>query len=179
MTEITESAAEHRPPDAPDDASLVAGTGLTKFLDPLRIPPLLRPKPGPGADLLTIKLQEAKLKLHSQLLATPLWTYAGHCPGPTIEVRRGQRLRVNWANQIDGHCPVVAVEVDYPPDDPPPPYFPQPGNTPGRAGVAPDPKVTKLRPWTAVHLHGARTNAGDDGIPENAVLPATRSSLST
>lgn len=67
--------------------------GLTKFLDPLRIPPVIRAPDG-SRRRLQITQSAAKTQLHSQLPPTPVWTYEGSFPGPTIEVRRGQQLDV-------------------------------------------------------------------------------------
>ncbi|MGH3782893.1 MAG: multicopper oxidase family protein, partial [Pseudonocardiaceae bacterium] len=131
-------------------------TRLTKFRDPLQIPPVLRPSP---MQLLTIRMRTTQVRLHSELPATRVWAYNGSFPGPTIEVRRGERLRVIWQNEITGGYPVTAVEVQNG----------TPG--PGRDGAAPLPDVAALPPWTVVHLHGARTGGANDGWPENAVLP--------
>lgn len=129
--------------------------GLTKYLDPLRIPPLRK-----AHDSLEIKLRGKKVQLHSQLPPTPVWTYEGHFPGPTIEVRSGQRLRVAWRNEITSAYPVTAVNVD----------IPNLTQGPGRDGTKPRPEVGELPAWTVVHLHGARTGAGNDGWTDNAVL---------
>lgn len=172
MTEVADSAVEvARPSGTSRGTTAGTGTRLTKFRDPLRIPPLLSPSAHRHGSRLTIELQRTELTLHSELPPTTLWTYAGHFPGPTIEVRRGQQLRVSWKNQLCGRYPIVAVEVEFPPDPDPSRPFPQPGNTPGRDGAPPIEDVANLPPWTVVHLHGARTSGGNDGLPENAVLP--------
>jgi o-aminophenol oxidase len=170
MTQETEPFVEVVGPPGTSRVELATGTGLTKFLDPLRMPPLLCPHPGQQAQYVTIEMCATELKLHSELPPTPLWTYAGYFPGPTIEVRRGQKLWVNWTNRIDGPYPVVAVELDRPvtPVEGP---FPQVGNTPGREEGQPRLEIAGLPPWNVVHLHGARTGGGNDGLPENAVLP--------
>ncbi|MGH3803214.1 MAG: multicopper oxidase domain-containing protein, partial [Pseudonocardiaceae bacterium] len=108
-------------------------------------------------------LRTERVTLHSQLPPTTVWTYNGSSPGPTIRLRRGQKLPVNWQNEITGNFPVTSVQVQS--ANP----FQTPG--PGRDGVAPRPEVAVLPPWTVVHLHGAETGAGNDGWPENAVLP--------
>jgi FtsP/CotA-like multicopper oxidase with cupredoxin domain len=136
---------------------------LTPFKDPLRIPPVLRPQERPdGPASLTIRLRAAAQRLHSELPPTPFWGYEGCLPGPTIEVRRGQRLRVEYVNDLpaDEGFPVPAVVA---------PNGTQ--NRPGREGRVADPGVTALRPWTVTHLHGGRTAAGSDGWTENAVFP--------
>jgi len=68
---------------------------LTPFKDPLPVPQILRPqemRDGPAS--LTIHVRAISQRLHSELPSTPVWGYEGSFPGPTIEVHRGQRLRV-------------------------------------------------------------------------------------
>ncbi|MFN2495440.1 MAG: multicopper oxidase family protein [Pseudonocardiaceae bacterium] len=170
MTELT-----HPPVDVPrpPDGGPQPARGLTKFLDPLRIPPVLRPDLGQDPHHLTVELQRTEVLLHSELPPTTVWAYAGHFPGPTIEVHRGHWLQVTWKNQLCGPYPLVAVEVPRDMTGPPGPTnpFPQVGNEPGREGAPPNQKVADLPPWTVVHLHGARTDGSNDGLPENAVLP--------
>jgi spore coat protein A len=145
----------------PADLAAPAGVsqlGLTQFLDPLRIPPVI--KAGPLHRDLTITARATKVRLHSELPPTRVWAYDGHFPGPTIDVRRGQRLHVAWRNEVKGTSPLTAVDVA--------------GSVittgPGRDGAAPRPEVAALPPWLVVHLHGARTGAGNDGWTENGVL---------
>jgi FtsP/CotA-like multicopper oxidase with cupredoxin domain len=135
---------------------------LAPFADPLRIPPLLRARGG-ARDLLTVSARPAWVRLHSALPRTLVWAYEGSFPGPTIEVRRGQRLSVAWRNELSGDYPLVAVEA--------PNATPSPSTRPGRDGAEPIQAVADLEPWTVVHLHGARTDGGNDGWPENAVSP--------
>jgi FtsP/CotA-like multicopper oxidase with cupredoxin domain len=145
--------------------------GLTKFRDPLRIPPTIRPHSSRRQDMITVNMTNARARLHSQLPPTALWTYEGHFPGPTIEVRRGRRLRVAWQNELEGTIPLVAVRVPF--------AVPTPANLPGylspdgtlAAGVQFIEGVSDLPPWTVVHLHGALTNAGNDGWAHNGVQP--------
>ncbi|ASO19804.1 spore coat protein A [Actinoalloteichus hoggarensis] len=136
---------------------------LTRFRDPLRIPPVLRPK---DDELVTVVQRATWVRLHSELPPTRVWTYDGHLPGPTFDVRRGQRVRVAWTNEIEGPFPVTAVDVPLPE-----PGEPSPSDEPGRSGGEPIPEVTGLPPWTVVHLHGAVTAAGNDGWADNGVLP--------
>ncbi|GIE90092.1 multicopper oxidase family protein [Actinoplanes regularis] len=144
---------------------LSAVTSLVPYVDPLRIPPMRRPGTD-SASLLTISARPVWTRLHSSLPPTLLWAYEGVSPGPTIEVRRGQRLRVAWRNDLSGRFPVVAVKVDAPnPGDP------SPSDRPGREGATPIPEVAALPPWTVVHLHGAHVDGGSDGWPENGISP--------
>jgi FtsP/CotA-like multicopper oxidase with cupredoxin domain len=136
---------------------------LTPFKDPLPVPQVLRPqqaRDGPAS--LTIHLRATNQRLHSELPPTPVWGYEGCFPGPTIEVRRGQRVRVEYINDLpaEAEFPVTAVLA--------------PNGTQNRAGCegrVPDANVASLKPWIVTHLHGGRTAAGSDGWTENAVFP--------
>lgn len=135
--------------------------GLTKFKDPLRIPPKITIPNGRSVHALRIDMREESVRLHSELPPTRVWTYNGSFPGPTIDVHRGQRLDVEWTNSIIGSFPVTAVELP----------LDQVTGGPGRDGGQPRMDVAALPPWTVVHLHGAHTDGGNDGWTENAVLP--------
>ena len=136
-------------------------TVLTKFIDRLRIPPTLRPSPHEALPSLTVCMRTTQVQLHSQLPPTTVWAYDGHYPGPTFDVRRGQRIRVAWVNEITGKSPVTDVHVD---------GDIHPMNDLGLSGATPNPDVVQLPAWTVVHLHGGRTSGGHDGWTENAVL---------
>ncbi|APU14354.1 MULTISPECIES: multicopper oxidase family protein [Actinoalloteichus] len=137
-------------------------TELTKFLDPMPVPPVLRPAEG---ELTTIVKQVAQTRLHSELPPTTVWTYDGHFPGPTIEVRRGRRVLLAWRNGIEGAFPVTAVDVPLPEEG-----EPSPSDLPGRGGGTPIPEVARLPAWSVTHLHGGVVAAGSDGWANNAVL---------
>lgn len=83
--------------------------GLEPFRDRLSIPPTWDLTRGGGRDI-TVRAVAEDVRLHSQLPRTPMWTYEGSVPGPTIVVRRGQRLRINWANEIEGTIPFTGVQ---------------------------------------------------------------------
>src|SRR3954452_11080099 len=112
---------------------------LTPCTDPLGIPPVLRPSQvNDGVASLRIRLRAASIRLHSELPLTPVWGYEGCAPGPTIEVNRGQRLRVEYVNDLPGDAefPVKAVTAPK-----------QTQNSPGCEGREADAKVAALRPW--------------------------------
>lgn len=138
----------------------LVSTELTRFLDPLRIPPLIRVAEESQLRRLKITSKSTYVRLHSELPRTRVWAYDGHFPGPTIEVHRGHKLRIAWRNAISGGLPLTAVEV--PLEDA--------TADPGRDGAEPLAEVAALRAWLVVHLHGAHTGGGNDGWPENAVL---------
>lgn len=70
------------------------GAILTEFVDPLRIPPVLRPDRDDTLPHLTVRMRTTQVQLHSQLPPTTVWAYDGHFPGLTFDIQSGQRLRV-------------------------------------------------------------------------------------
>jgi spore coat protein A len=141
----------------------LSGHALAKFLDPLHIPPVITVPADKPHKSLHITMRPASVLLHSQLPSTCVWTYNGSFPGPTIKVRSGQSVHASWENALTGAFPISAVNV------------PVASATagPGRDGAALSADVAALPPWTVVHLHGARTNAWNDGWTENAALPGS------
>lgn len=135
---------------------------LTPFRDPLRMPIIVRPSPD---SITEIAMVDAAIRLHSQLPPTRMWTYDGHFPGPTIETRKGQTVRIAWTNKLTGTCPVKAVWI--PGDGPGPGRLPY--NLAGSSGAFPRPEIASLTAWTAVHLHGGHQNAIHDGATEYGV----------
>ncbi|XVQ06653.1 multicopper oxidase family protein [Spirillospora sp. CA-255316] len=133
-----------------------APTDLAKFADPLPIPPVLKPDTA-----LTVRQRAATVRVHSQLPATPVWTYEGSFPGPVIDVRRGQRVKVSWLNRIEGAFPVTAVAVPFTGLDS--------ILSPGRGAAEPLADVAALPAWVVTHLHGGVTGGGNDGWPENGI----------
>jgi len=158
MTDTVEKTTEN---DIADDTKLAAEQELTPFVAPLTVPPVLRPAQGDVTRETEIALRPAWVRLHPQLPPTQMWGYDGVVPGPTIEVRRGQRVRIAWTNRIPegSEYPVTAVEVQ------------RAGTTtvPGREGVEPNKDVAALPAWSVTHLHGAQTGGGNDGWADNAV----------
>jgi spore coat protein A len=151
---------------------------LAKFADRLVVPALLRParaqtQNGTQADgyaSLRIRLRPARVQLHSQLPPTEVWAYEGQVPGPTIEVRRGQRVQIEWTNAIpaDAPYPVTAVTAPDPEEGAPPDRIPQ--NQPGRSGGQVNDVLRWVPPWAVVHVHGGRIAAVYDGWTENGFL---------
>ncbi|MGW3820538.1 multicopper oxidase domain-containing protein [Streptomyces sp. NPDC005046] len=144
-----------------------AELGLTKFTDPLRIPPVLRPRERGSHDELTVRMRTADITVHSQLPPVRMWTYEGAYPGPTIETVRGRRLRVAWENHLTGNLPVTAVDFGLATGPSPDPL----SNYPGTQGCQEVAGVAGLEPWAVVHLHGMLTGGGNDGWMENLLAP--------
>jgi o-aminophenol oxidase len=94
--------------NGPQPATQATEPTVTRFADPLRVPPRLKVAPH---ESLEVTMRATYAQLHSELAPTRVWAYDGHFPGPTIEVRRGQRLRVAWRNRVSGAMPLTAVEL--------------------------------------------------------------------
>ncbi|MER6084619.1 O-aminophenol oxidase PhsA [Streptomyces sp. NPDC001833] len=154
---ITESGAGEAAP-TPEE--------LAPYVAPLPVPPVLRPGSGDVLRETEIALRPTWVRLHPQLPPTLMWGYDGQVPGPTIDVRRGQRVRIAWTNRIPkgSEYPVTSVQVPLRTDG-----RPQPNTEPGREGAEPDKDVAALPAWTVTHLHGAQTGGGNDGWADNAV----------
>ncbi|MEV0225204.1 O-aminophenol oxidase PhsA [Streptomyces sp. NPDC050704] len=139
---------------------------LEPYVSPLPVPPVLRPDTSDALRETEIALRPTWVRLHPQLPPTLMWGYEGQVPGPTIEVRRGQRVRIAWTNRIprESEYPVTAVEVPVRAPGTPPAT-----TEPGREGVEPNKDVAALPAWSVTHLHGAQTGGGNDGWADNAV----------
>ena len=139
-----QALCKHAVADQTSEPRLLDPTKLTPFVDPLPLPPVLRAKAGAP---LHIAMRESERRLHRDLPLTRLWTYGGCMPGPTIEARSGETVRVDWGNQLPGKhfLPIdhriCGAEADQP----------------------------EVR--TVVHVHGARVPAADDGFPTDWFVP--------
>lgn len=158
MTEIFERIADRLTSDTEGEKG-----ELAPYIAPLTVPPVLRPASDDVRKETEIALRPTWQRLHPQLPPTLMWGYEGSVPGPTIEVRRGQRIRIAWTNRVPkgSPYPVTAVEV--------PNATPNPSTEPGRGGVAANADVAALPAWLVTHLHGAQTGGGNDGWADNAV----------
>jgi spore coat protein A len=120
---------------------------LRKFVDPLpRLAPSMRPSgTREGSPLYAIAAQSFRQQLHRDLPPTPLWGYGGRFPGPTLEVRRGQRIFVRWLNELAGDEFLIPRAFD-----------------PHLHGTHRGEPPTKI----VAHLHGAVVRADSDGCPD-------------
>ena len=136
---------------------------LTPFVDRLPIPPryvITEPT------RLTVRVETAQHRFHRELPPSRVWTYDGHLPGPTIEVRRGVPVEVAWENRLEGTLPVTVVRtLAYEAEGVPVQCLP------GRSGGQPDPSAAALPGFSVVHVHGAVTHAASDGWTENLAAP--------
>jgi spore coat protein A len=119
------------------------GLALTKYLDPLPIPPVLRP----GSGTNRVMMSEFTQQLHSQMRPTKLWGYNGMYPGPTIEVRRGTPANIQWESNL-----------------PPGHFLPVDHKLHGADMGAPEVR-------NVVHLHGIKVLPHSDGYPDAWFTP--------
>ncbi len=116
---------------------------LTKYIDPLPIPPLLKPaSKGGGKAYYEVSMKQSRQILHSQLPTTTIWGFEGMYPGPTIEVNSGEKIHVKWKNELPAKH---MLPIDH--------------TVHGAGRDKPDVR-------TVVHLHGGRTEAASDGYPD-------------
>ncbi len=116
---------------------------ITPFNTPLPVPKIQRPLyVKEGVAYYEVTMKQMYQKLHKDLPGTVIWGYQGIYPGPTFEVKRNQKIRVRWMNDLpDEHI----LPLDH---------------TVHGAGV----EVPDVR--TVVHLHGARVRPDSDGYPD-------------
>lgn len=121
---------------------------VERFIDALPIPARIQPDRSKGGALhYTVRMKECEKRLHSQIPPTRLWGFEGQYPGPTFDVRRGQRVAVEWINELPTrHLFAVDRHIH------------------GAMPPAPDVR-------TVTHLHGSRTDSVSDGLPEKWFTP--------
>lgn len=74
---------------------------ITKYIDPLPLPLVLQPaRFVDGGPYYEVLMSECRQQLHSQFPLTTLWGYNGMYPGPTIETRKNQKIKVEWINNL-------------------------------------------------------------------------------
>jgi spore coat protein A len=133
------------PPSAPPPVRApLHPDALAPFVDPLPIPRVLAPV---AKGQYRVTMREAEVRIHRDLPPTPMWTYDGTMPGPTIEARRGEAIDVTWVNAL------------------PRTHFLPIDRTLHGAG----PELPEVR--AAVHVHGAKAPPESDGYPENWIVP--------
>ena len=124
---------------------------LTRFVDPLPIPQTLRStetrphphQPGAQVSYHRIAMRQVETKVHRDLPPTSIWSYGSTAPGPTIEVRKGQPVLIEWVNDLPAKH---FLPIDH-----------------GLCGAGKE--LPEVR--TAVHVHGACVPPESDGYPED------------
>ncbi|OOG60221.1 multicopper oxidase domain-containing protein [Rhodanobacter sp. C03] len=134
---------------------LLNPTSLTRFVDPLPVPPIARASgtrahpayPGRTLPYYRMEMRAFSARLHRDLPPTPLWGYDGQSPGPTFETTRGEPLLIEWVN---------ALPTEH--------FLPIDHNIHGA-------EKSKPAVRAVTHVHGARVPAGSDGWPEDWYVP--------
>ena len=92
-------------------------------------------------------MQPFQARVHRDVSATAFWGYNASCPGPTLEVRQGQPILVEWANELPRQH-----------------FLPIDHTLHGAEADKPEVR-------TVVHLHGGRNRPESDGYPEDWFVP--------
>ena len=138
---------------------------LEPFCTKLVCPPVLRPARRDAVDHYRVEVSAGYARLHANLPPTPLWTYDGSYPGPTIEGWRDRPASVEWVNALTNATHPIRSFIG---------AAPAGGTSQARQGREPEGRWldrAALPPWIVTHLHGAVTPAQSDGWPDNAILP--------
>jgi spore coat protein A len=114
---------------------------LARYVDPLSIPPVLRPAEGID-EVVEIEMSAFQQKVHRDLPPTTVWGYNGSWPGPTIEARRGKPLKINWVSKLPA---AHLLPIDH--------------SIHGAESALPAVR-------NVAHVHGACALPDDDGYPE-------------
>ena len=126
---------------------------LARFVDPLTIPTVARPDgyrldpAGRRIPYHRIEMRQFESRLHRDLKPTVQWGYAACVPGPTLEVRSGEGVLVEWVNKLPGKH-----------------FLPIDNRLHGAEANQPEVR-------TVVHLHGGKTPPESDGYPDDWYVP--------
>ena len=136
-------------------ANTLNASTLTPFVDPLPIPQVakssgMRPLPSSpktSVPFYRFAAQPTEMKIHRDLKPTRFWSFGTSVPGPTLEMRSGEEVLVEWANELPQQH---FLPIDY--------------RLHGAADGNPQVRIVS-------HLHGARVPADSDGFPEDWFVP--------
>ncbi|MFP5214047.1 MAG: multicopper oxidase family protein [Acidobacteriota bacterium] len=141
-------------PNCSTPAATLPPNSLPKFVDLLPRPKVLAAtKKTTTTDFYTIDIKEVSQQLSSGLPPTPVWTYNGLYPGPTIEAQRFRETVVTFNNNLPANGYATGMCVD-----------------PNVMGA----DALNNRPYMSVHLHGGASLPQYDGHPEDRFAPGER-----
>ena len=128
---------------------------LAPFVDALPIPDTaksteMRPSPeNPPVKIpyYRIASRAFETKVHRDMKPTRMWGFGGAFPGPTFDLRSGQEVLVEWANELP-HQHFLPIDHTL------------------HGAEADKPEVRAVS-----HLHGAKTRPESDGYPEDWTVP--------
>lgn len=130
-------------------AAQSSSPSLDKYVQPLPIPEVREPDGNrDGGHSHRIPVMEFTQNLHPDLPDTTLWGFDGVYPGPIIEAKRNQPLRVRFDNSHlpENHLLIVDERI----------HGTTPENYPGYDGPVPEVR-------TVTHFHGLKTKPENDG----------------
>ena len=148
--------------DMPAAANTLNVSGLPTFVDPLPLPMVAKPSglrslpssPRTKLPYYRLAARPVEVKVHRDLKPTRFWSYGPSVPGPTLELRSGEEVLVEWANELpEQHF----LPIDY--------------RLHGADHGNPQVRIVS-------HLHGARVPADSDGYPEDWFTPGKSRALS-
>ena len=152
------SCAETYVGDGSSCGSTACPLVLAPYVDALPRPGVAVPTSGASgaaADY-AIAIRQIQQRLHRDLPETTVWVYddgsGGSFPGPTIEARTGEPVRVTWTNDLRDAGGALRTDHILPVDE-----------CPHGAGRGPTRVVT--------HLHGGHVPAEFDGHPDETITP--------
>jgi spore coat protein A len=136
-------------------ASTLDPNTLAKFVDPLPIAPIAKPdryQSSPANPAVKIPyfrqaMRAFEMKIHRDLKPTRMWGFGSRFPGPTFDVRSGEEILVEWANELPAKH-----------------FLPIDHNLAGAGADQPEVRAV-------VHLHGGKTPPESDGYPEDWIVP--------
>jgi spore coat protein A len=118
-----------------------SGVKLSRYVDPLPVPPVIR-TPRKSNETVEVEMLQFQQKLHRDLPATTVWGYNGTWPGPTIEAQSGVPVNINWVSKLPA---THLLPIDH--------------SIHGAESTLPQVR-------NVAHLHGACALPDDDGYPE-------------
>ena len=128
---------------------------LTPFVDALPIPAaakLLEMRPSPANYAVKIPYYRVAMhafeaKVHRDMKPTRMWGFGSTFPGPTFDLRTGQDILVEWANELPSKH-----------------FLPIDHTLHGAEADKPEVRAV-------AHLHGAKVPPESDGYPEDWIVP--------
>ncbi|MDG5777719.1 hypothetical protein QA599_14785 [Haloarculaceae archaeon H-GB1-1] len=137
LPRLTEASEEHSSPE------------LGTFVQPLPIPEVREPDgKQKGAPYHEIPMREFSQQLHPDLPETTLWGFDGLFPGPILEARRGERLRIRFDNSELPSEHLLSADERL--------HGTSSANYPGYDGPVPEVR-------TVTHFHGLKIPTESDG----------------
>jgi spore coat protein A len=128
---------------------------LAAFVDPLPVPTVAKPdgmralpaSPKVKLPYYRLAARPMEMKIHRDLKPTRFWSFGGSVPGPTLAMRSGDGVLVEWANELpQQHFLPIDHRL--------------------HGAEANQPQVR-----TVAHLHGAFVRPESDGYPEDWIVP--------